>query len=110
MLCKLEDFNFVSNVKILRFVWEVSEHVCLAFAFVVLLPCDAAKCSSTQGLRFEYVHGVNMDTCPDSHPVYSSEAATKQLFDLLRLALHNANMYNLLPGRKFDKRLYNYNK
>ena len=54
LLWKLEDLNFVSNVKKLIFVWEVSEHVCLAFAFVLLLPRGVAECSSTQDLSFEF--------------------------------------------------------
>ena len=58
--------------------------VCLAFALVVLPPCGVAECSSTQGLSFELLHGVDMDTCPDFHPVSSPEAAGEPLFDLLQ--------------------------
>ena len=67
----------------LRFVWDVAKHVCFAFAFVVLLLFGVADCSSTQGLSFEFVHGVHIDTvCPGFHPGSSSEAATEQLFTI----------------------------
>ena len=76
----------------LRFFWEFAEHLCFAFAFafafVVLLPFCVAECSSMQGLSFEFVHGVHIDTvCPGFHPGSSSEAAMKQLFDLLQTGL-----------------------
>lgn len=72
----------------LRFFWEVGEHVCFPFAFLVLLPFGVADCSSTQGLSFEFVHGVHIDTaCPGFHPGSSSEAAMEQLFDLLQTGL-----------------------
>ena len=72
---------------ILIFVREVSEHVCLAFTFVVLPPCGVAECSSTQGLSFEFIHGVHMDTCPDFRQGSSSEAATELVFNLLQTGL-----------------------
>ena len=72
----------------LRFFWEVAEHVSFAFVFVVLLPFDVADCSSTQGLSFESVYGVHIDTAsPGSHSGSSSEAATEQVFDLLQTGL-----------------------
>jgi len=80
--------TFSEIARHLRFFWEVAEHVCFAFAFVVLLPLGVADCSSTQGLSFEFVHGVHIDTaCPGFHPGSSSEAGTEQLFDLLQTGL-----------------------
>ena len=89
LLCKLEDFFTFSEMSgHLRFFWEVAEHVCFAFAFVVLLPFGIADCSSAPGFSFEFVHRVHINTvCPGFHPGSSSEAAMEQLFDLLQTGL-----------------------
>jgi len=53
-----------------------------------IAPFYVADCSSTQGLSFESVHGVHIDTAsPGSHSGSSSEVATEQLFDLLQTGL-----------------------
>ena len=42
LVCKLEDLTFSEMSRHLRFFWEVAEHVCFAFPFVVLLPFGVA--------------------------------------------------------------------
>ena len=94
--------TFSETSRHLRFFWDVAGHLCFAFAFVVLLPfgvCFAfafvvllpfgiADRSSTQGLSFEFVHGMHIDTaCRGFHPGSSSEAAREQFFDLLQTGL-----------------------
>ena len=71
-----------------RFFWEVAEHLCFAFDFLVLLLFGVADCFSMQGLSFDFVHGVHIDTArPGLHPGSSSEAAKEQFVDLLQTGL-----------------------
>ena len=65
-----------------------------------------ADCFSTPGLSFEFVHGVHIEQhALASIQVLPQRQQRNKFLICSRLAWHNANIYNLFPGCKFDKRL-----